>query len=62
VTADARSGESSEAAGVVIARLRRRAGLTGQQLGALVRMSQAKISRIETAQSSLTAADAAATR
>jgi transcriptional regulator with XRE-family HTH domain len=59
VTADAHSGESSEAAGVVIARLRRRARLTGQQLGALVRMSQAKISRIETAQSSLTAADAA---
>ena len=34
--------------GVALARLRRRAGLTGKELGDLVGMSQAKISKIET--------------
>jgi transcriptional regulator with XRE-family HTH domain len=48
----------SETAGAALARLRRRAGLTGQQLGQLVRMSQAKISRLETGQTSLSAPDA----
>jgi len=48
----------SEAAGAALVRLRRRAGLTGQQLGELARMSQAKISRIETGHSSLSAPDA----
>lgn len=52
------SEESSHAAGMVIARLRRRAGLTGEQLGQLVRMSQAKISRLETGQTRLTPVDA----
>jgi transcriptional regulator with XRE-family HTH domain len=42
------SAESREPIGIVLARLRRRAGLTGSQLGLRARMSQAKISRIET--------------
>lgn len=34
--------------GTVLARLRRRAGITGQQLGRRTQMSQAKVSKIET--------------
>ncbi|GAA2713830.1 helix-turn-helix domain-containing protein [Actinoplanes palleronii] len=52
-------GGSSESPGAVIARLRRTAGLTGQQLGLLVKMSQAKISRIETGQASASPEDIA---
>jgi transcriptional regulator with XRE-family HTH domain len=37
-----------EALGSILGRLRRAAGLTGQELGRLVGMSQAKISRLET--------------
>jgi transcriptional regulator with XRE-family HTH domain len=45
--------------GAAIARLRRAAGLTGQQLGQMVKMSQAKISRIETGQASASPDDVA---
>jgi transcriptional regulator with XRE-family HTH domain len=51
--------ESSATVGKTIAGMRRRAGLTGHQLGKMVQMSQAKISRIETGQSSVSPADAA---
>ena len=42
------SAGTGHTVGEVLARLRKRAGLTGHQLGALAGMSQAKISRIET--------------
>ena len=42
--------DPAEPTGAAIARLRHQARLTGQQLGRLVTMSQAKISRIETGQ------------
>ncbi|MEV6850861.1 helix-turn-helix transcriptional regulator [Actinoplanes sp. NPDC051411] len=45
--------------GVVLGRMRRAARLTGQQLGHMVGMSQAKISRIETGQTSASPADVA---
>jgi transcriptional regulator with XRE-family HTH domain len=50
VSADARSEPAAPepSPGVALSRLRRKAGLTGEQLGRMVRMSQAKISRIET--------------
>jgi transcriptional regulator with XRE-family HTH domain len=57
---EARSGtaDSSEPSiGAVLHGLRRRAGLTGQELGRRVGMSQAKISRIETGSGSVTPAD-----
>jgi transcriptional regulator with XRE-family HTH domain len=41
-------GTTAFPVGTTLTRLRRAAGLTGHQLGALVGMSQAKISRIET--------------
>jgi transcriptional regulator with XRE-family HTH domain len=51
--------EPADPPGVVIARLRRRARLTGQQLGHMVGMSQAKVSRIETGQTSVSPTDVA---
>jgi transcriptional regulator with XRE-family HTH domain len=51
--------DSSEPPGVAIARMRHHARLTGQQLGQMVKMSQAKISRIETGQTSASPADIA---
>ncbi|MDT5041477.1 MAG: hypothetical protein QOE51_2462 [Actinoplanes sp.] len=51
--------DSSEPPGVAIARMRRHVHLTGQQLGQMVSMSQAKISRIETGQTSASPADVA---
>ncbi|GIM96233.1 helix-turn-helix domain-containing protein [Paractinoplanes toevensis] len=53
------SSDSSEPPGVAIARMRREAHLTGQQLGQMVKMSQAKISRIETGQTSASPDDVA---
>jgi transcriptional regulator with XRE-family HTH domain len=41
-------GRTAEPIGVILARWRKRSGLTGQALGARVGMSQAKISRLET--------------
>jgi transcriptional regulator with XRE-family HTH domain len=51
--------DSSEPPGVAIARLRHHARLTGQQLGQMVNISQAKISRIETGQTSASPGDIA---
>lgn len=52
-------GDSSEPLGVAIARMRHEARLTGQQLGQMVKMSQTKISRIETGQASASPEDVA---
>jgi len=52
-------GDSSEAPGAAIARMRHEARLTGHQLGRLVGMSQAKISRIETGQTPASPEDVA---
>jgi transcriptional regulator with XRE-family HTH domain len=41
--------DAEESVGFVLRRMRQQAGMTGSQLGALAGMSQAKISRIETA-------------
>ncbi|MEV6345666.1 helix-turn-helix transcriptional regulator [Actinoplanes sp. NPDC051851] len=49
--------DSPDLPGVAIARMRREARLTGQQLGQMVRMSQAKISRIETGQTTASPGD-----
>lgn len=51
--------DDAEPVGSVLGRLRRRAGLTGQQFGQMVGMSQAKISRIETGQISASPDDVA---
>jgi transcriptional regulator with XRE-family HTH domain len=51
--------DSSEPPGVALARMRHRVGLTGQQLGLMVKMSQAKISRIETGQTAASPDDVA---
>jgi transcriptional regulator with XRE-family HTH domain len=48
-----------EPIGAVLARMRRHTRLTGQELGRMVGMSQAKISRIETGQTSASPADVA---
>ncbi|GAA4606029.1 transcriptional regulator with XRE-family HTH domain [Actinoplanes octamycinicus] len=53
------SGNPSESPGAAIARMRRKAGITGQQLGQMTKMSQAKISRIETGQTSVSPEDVA---
>jgi transcriptional regulator with XRE-family HTH domain len=50
---------SPEPPGMAIARLRHEARLTGLQLGQMVKMSQAKISRIETGQTSVSPGDVA---
>lgn len=52
-------GDSLEPPGAAIARMRHEARLTGQQLGRMVQMSQAKISRIETGQTSASPDDVA---
>jgi transcriptional regulator with XRE-family HTH domain len=45
---DSAAGSAEPSVGAALLRLRKRAGLTGSDLGRLVMMSQAKISRIET--------------